>query len=60
MPEKQPIPLYIAKSVAQLQEKAELPKNMKPTLIVKIASKVYSEALNSYNNGNGFFLDEDL
>ena len=52
MPEKQPIPLYIAKSVAQLQEKAELPKNSKPTLIVKIASKVYSEALNSYKNGD--------
>ena len=52
MPEKQPIPLYIAKSVAQLQEKAELPKSSKPTLIVKIASKVYSEALNSYKNGD--------
>ena len=52
MPEQQKTKLYLANDLEELRNSIQLPPNSKPNQLVKITSKVYSNALDSYKEGN--------
>ena len=52
MPEQQKTKLYLANDLEELRKSIQLPLNSKPNQLVKITSKIYSNALDSYKEGN--------
>ena len=52
MPEQQKTKLYLANDLEELRKSIQLPPNSKPNQLVKITSKIYSNALDSYKEGN--------
>ena len=53
MPEKYTVKaLHLAKGIEELQKNANIPNSVKPNLLAKSASKVFTEATNSFEDGD--------
>ena len=53
MPEKNTVKaLHLAKGIEELQKNANIPNSVKPNLLAKSASKVFTEATNSFEDGD--------